>query len=335
MRWGTKKRADISIMVAVFCVAFLAFCAFGIDMAYITLNRIKLQRATETTALASVARYRETLNDESEELFNLYKTKFDTIRDAQIVSAQYKDEGNNIYKVKISTKLMSPVYFLRFVGVGGVRIEANSYAQTSPQIETDKQSGEIIELDTLMTDKSGSEFKIKTKTGSYGYFVFAGIKKDDGSYIFSDIGCKADTTIISKNVNGKNYNLICAQEVNFDLSKQCSPQVNTNTLNYIRIFSANASDCTVASNILNDIEEKIKEEINNKQGLIDEQWKNDFPKNDETTGQPIPYDELVMPEVPNFPITLNWIQSLIPMQDEKPYELTVLNNVKLITKNDF
>ena len=130
-----KKRADISIMVAVFCVAFLAFCAFGIDMAYITLNRVKLQRAVETTALASVARYKDSLVDESEELFNLYKSKFDTTKDAQLVSSEYKDEGSGIFKVKISAKLMSPTYFLRFAGVGGVRIEANSYAQTTQQVE--------------------------------------------------------------------------------------------------------------------------------------------------------------------------------------------------------
>lgn len=330
-----KKRADISIMVAVFCVAFLAFCAFGIDMAYITLNRIKLQRATETTALASIARYSETLDDESEDFFKLYKTKFDTMQDAQIEAIQYKNEGNGIYKVKISTKLMSPTYFLRFAGVGGVKIEANAYAQTSPQIEQNKESGEIISLNNIMTDKKGDEFKVSVKGNTYGYFIFAGAKDKNNDYVWSDVGCKADVAVVNKNVSGKNYNLICSKEATFDLSRECPDTTNTNVVSYLRIFQANPSECGAQQDILKEVEEKIKEEINNKQGEIDTQWKNEFPKDNEETGESIPWEELVMPQIPDFPITLDWVKSLIPEQDKKPYEITVLNNVKLITKNDF
>mgnify|MGYP001623838000 FL=1 len=330
-----KKRADISIMVAVFCVAFLAFCAFGIDMAYITLNRVKLQRAVETTALASVARYKDSLVDESEELFNLYKSKFDTTKDAQLVSSEYKDEGSGIFKVKISAKLMSPTYFLRFAGVGGVRIEANSYAQTTQQVEKDKKSGDIITLNNIMTDKKGSEFKIKTKEGSWGYFIFAGTKDKNNNYIWSDIGCKADSATTLRTVGTKNYHLICANETKFDLSKSCTPKIDTNVAGYLRIFSANATDCTALSDIEDTIKDKIENEINDKKPLIDEQWEQNFPKNNPETGEPIPWDKLEMPLPPGFPITMEWVNSLMPAQDPNPYEITILNNVKLITKDDF
>ena len=88
-------------MAVVFCVAFLAFCAFGIDMAYVTLNRTKLQRATETTALASIAEYKNTNEDKSDIYFNLFKSKIDTIKNAKLEEIEYKEDQDGTKKVSI------------------------------------------------------------------------------------------------------------------------------------------------------------------------------------------------------------------------------------------
>lgn len=292
-----KKRADVAIMVAVFCVAFLALCAFGIDMAYITLNRAKLQRATETTALAAIAQYKDSGVDKSKELFKLYKSEFDTIKDANITSVQYKTGTDGSIKLKISTELNSPTYFLRFAGVGGVKIEANSYTKTYEEIKEDVQSGETVDLDSIITNKKGNDIKIKTKPNSYGYFVFAGKKNTDGTYLWSDMGCKSNTAGTQKNIDGKNYTLICSQEENFDFSNSCSDNTSINVADSIVIFSAKPLDCPQGQNLLKDIEERAKDS--------------------------------------NTPITFEWLLSQFPKQDSNPYEITILNNVKLITKDDF
>lgn len=328
-----KKRADISILVAVFCVAFLAFCAFGIDMAYVTLNRMKLQRSTETTALASVARYKSVKADESENLFQLYKSRFDTLQDAKIVSANYKEEADGVYKLALFTELMSPTYFLRFAGVGGIKIEAKSYAQTYEQDIKDKDFGEVLSLESLMTDKKGNEFEVKTSPESNGYFIFAGTKNQNGAYLWADIGCKADVQVSTKNIQGKNYTLICSNEAKFDLSRTCLDNTNINVVQYIKIYGANQGDCGGAE-VSKDIEELIKQKLKESSDSSDAKWIEKFPLKDKE-GKDIPWDKLVMPEIPDYPITLQWLEALLPAPPSNPYSIKILNNVKLITSDDF
>ena len=130
-----KKRANVSILVAVFCFSFIVFSAFAIDMAFVTMNRVKLQRAVETTALASIAKYKENSQDYSKKYFSLYKAEFDTLKDAQLLNVYYKEEESGEKKVKIEAQLELPTYFLRFAGLKNIKIKANSYAQTYEQIQ--------------------------------------------------------------------------------------------------------------------------------------------------------------------------------------------------------
>lgn len=271
-----KKRANVSIMVAVFCFAFLAFCAFSTDMAFITMNRAKLQRAVETTALASIARYAYDGYDNSEDYFNMYKSELDTIKDAQLVKADYKTDATGEHKVKISAQLVNPTYFLKFAGILNIRIEANSYAASARQSETEIHSEDIISSDYLITDKKGSEIKIKTNPNTSGYFVFVGIKDENNAYIWQDIGCKANEQTYLTNVGSNTYNMICSPEVEFDFSKNCTPKTDVNVAKYIKIYKANNGECQNA------------------------------------TGTQEP-----------------------PYNGDENYEIAILNNVKLITKDDF
>ena len=153
MKKNNKKPANISILVTVFCFSFIVFSAFAVDMAFVTLNRAKLQRAAETTALASVAKYKGSYLDDSRKYFNLYKTKTDTLKDAQLMNVQYKNEDNGDTKVKIEAQLVIPTYFLRFAGLKSVTIKANSYAKTYEQI----QENIIFEAIRNMTVDQGTK----------------------------------------------------------------------------------------------------------------------------------------------------------------------------------
>ena len=276
-RSKNKKRANISIMVAVFCVTFIVFCAFATDMAFVTMNRAKLQRAAETTALASVARYTYDGYDDSKNYFNMYKSELDTIKDAQLIKADYKTDAAGGQKVKINAQLINPTYFLKFAGILNVRIEANSYAASAKQSEADKHSTDIISSNYLITDKKGSEIKVKANQNTSGYFIFAGIKDDNNEYIWQDIGCKADTHTYLINIGSNAYNMICSPEAEFDFSESCAQKTDVSAAKYIKIYKANRGECQ------------------NAQGITQEP----------------------------------------PQDDEESFEVTILNNVKLITKDDF
>ena len=231
-----NKKGNISIMVAVFCIAFLAFCAFGIDMAYVTLNRMKLQRAVETTALATISEYKNSGKNECEKFFNLFKAKFDIMKNAKLEQVQFKNENESTKKVKISASLISPTFFLRFAGVGKINIKANSYAKAYEIVINDKKSGETIQLNELITNKNGYDIKIETTNLPEGYFIFAGIEKND-TLMWADIGCKADKLFAPTQVGLDSYNLITSDMTQYDLGKTCTSGINTNTLNYLKFYT--------------------------------------------------------------------------------------------------
>lgn len=243
MKKNNKKPANISILVTVFCFSFIVFSAFAVDMAFVTLNRAKLQRAAETTALASVAKYKGSYLDDSRKYFNLYKTKTDTLKDAQLMNVQYKNEDNGDTKIKIEAQLVIPTYFLRFAGLKSVTIKANSYAKTYEQIQENIIFEDIVSSESLITNKSGDEIEIRNNTSTNGYFIFAGIKNDYGEYIWKDIGCKADVQTYKIPVGTNTYNLICARRARFDFSKQCTGNTDINIAKYIKIYAANPNDC--------------------------------------------------------------------------------------------
>ncbi len=243
MKKLSKKRANISILVTVFCFSFIVFSAFAIDMAFVTMNRIKLQRAVETTALASIAKYKENFEDYSKKYFNLYKAEFDTLKNAQLTNAVYKNEDSGEKKVKIEAQIELPTYFLRFAGVKNIKIKANSYAQTYEQIQDNVNYEEIVESDSIITNKNSDELEVRTDANPDGYFIFAGIKNDNNEYIWQDIGCKADVKSYRTTVGTSSFYLICSNNARFDFSKTCGENSEINIASYIKIYPANTGEC--------------------------------------------------------------------------------------------
>ena len=253
-------------MVAVFCMAFLAFCAFGIDMAYVTLNRAKLQRAVETTALASIAEYKNSGKDKSETFFNLFKSKFDIMQNAKLEEVQYKEAPDGAKNVKIRATLISPTFFLRFAGVGKINIKANSYAQAYEITFNDKKSGDIIEIGEIVTDKNGYDIKIDTNLPA-GYFIFAGLKDNQDKIKWLDISCKADSLSTSYQAGTGTYGAITSSSAKFDLANICDPQVNANIFTHLKFYKVvvpppdGISDYTFKITVLNNVKLITKDDF--------------------------------------------------------------------------
>lgn len=132
----TKKNASSTLYFIFFFIIFLAFCAFAVDGAIVLTNRAKLQNATEMTALAAASEFN----------YDKSATNFDI---EQKVSNTAKDIFNNVLKqdslqyavidepvvdftghrtVIITTHMVSQPFFLRFLGVSGINLEAHAKA---------------------------------------------------------------------------------------------------------------------------------------------------------------------------------------------------------------
>ena len=242
-----KKPANISVMIAVFCLAFLAFCAFACDMAYVTLYRQKLQRATETTALISVAHYKNTQEDKTQEFLKFFTANQGDFQNAHVEEHVFDKTSDDLgYKLKLKTSMLAPTYFLRFASVASVKIEATSYAQTKSELYENKNLEELITINGFITDKEGEEFTIKTNQNQ-GYFIFVGTGENENNIKWEDASCKSDAEVVEKEISSKKIGLICAQEAKFDFSKACTRNENINVAKYIKLYGAKVEDCEGSS----------------------------------------------------------------------------------------
>lgn len=125
-----KKRASSTIYTIFFFMIFLAFCALAVDGTIVYTNRARLQSATEATALAAASEFGDTnatavtVEDVAKETFNLIKYK--GLANATITVSV--NANPNIKQVLIVARSVSQPFFLSFLGVNGVNIEARACA---------------------------------------------------------------------------------------------------------------------------------------------------------------------------------------------------------------
>lgn len=134
-----KNNASAVIYLIFFFTVFLAFCTFAIDGTIIFMNRAKLQNTTESAALAAAAEFDAqtptstadvaTITDKAERIFaalngNPLKPTGEALQGINInvkVSLQNRE-------VLITTEALSPTYFLGFLGVSSVKLQATALA---------------------------------------------------------------------------------------------------------------------------------------------------------------------------------------------------------------
>lgn len=129
-----KLKASSIVYIIFFLVSLLAFCAFAIDGTITLTNRAKLQNITEMTALAAAAefKYSLTANKSSIEthVVNSAQNTFNLLKRDSLSSANINviADAGATNKVTVTTNFISQPFFLSFIGVSGINLQAKAIA---------------------------------------------------------------------------------------------------------------------------------------------------------------------------------------------------------------
>ncbi len=248
-----KSQASIAGMIIIFLVSFLVFCICAIDVGYAVTARYKAQKTTETIALY-MASYLNSLQDgeKNTESLNTVKENFENLYSDYKISGNYKFEITEIdvktdaqypVKIKITTETSIPAMFLRYAGIGVIKIFQTSYAAaySAPlkEINSDENSY-TYKSDEILTDKKGDDILI---VYNKDYLVFAGLKINGGTeneeIYWTDMG------IYGNDENKKRYTIenssssydarcISKEETKYDFS--ADPNKTIGLIQYIKII---------------------------------------------------------------------------------------------------
>lgn len=132
-----KKRASSTIYIIFFFVIFLAFAAFAVDGAIVFTNRVKLQEITEQTAIAVASKfnYSGTISQDAQDTFNLLKQG-----GLQTATATFQVKTAE-KKILVISDMVAQPFFLSFLGVSGINLEAKACAISEPLSVTANYSG--------------------------------------------------------------------------------------------------------------------------------------------------------------------------------------------------
>ncbi len=126
-----KRKASSLIYIIFFLVIFLAFAAFAVDGTIIFTYRSKLQNITEMTALAAASEFNypsyvtsSEIETKAQNIFNLLKQ--DSLKTAGITAVA--DATTKPKKITITTSMISEPFFLAFLGISGIKLEAKASA---------------------------------------------------------------------------------------------------------------------------------------------------------------------------------------------------------------
>lgn len=243
-----RLRANITVTTVIFFATFVVFCAFGVDTAFVALSRFKLQKATEVTALMSANLLNSGLEDYVDNDPRLEPLAGDflslsALNGAGLSSLESRRTAEGDFRVRIKTWMPVETYFLRFVGLNTVAVEASSAATSYTQEINNANYGQNVELATILTDKQGAEFSVESK---YGYFVFAGLDTPSG-IVWEDVSCKsqnATPTLRAVEGSTEEFGFLC-ENASFDLSKPCEDR-ETKMAKYIIVYKDSSEDaCAV------------------------------------------------------------------------------------------
>lgn len=124
-----KKQASTTIYMVFFFIMFLAFFAFAVDGTIVFTNRVKLQNATEATALAAAAEFNYSTTDVETNVSTVATDTFNLLKKDSLENAELNVKVNVAdKKVLITTNMTSQPFFLAFLGVSGINLEAKSCA---------------------------------------------------------------------------------------------------------------------------------------------------------------------------------------------------------------
>lgn len=259
-----KSRASLTGSIIIFMMAFLVFCICAIDVGYTVTSRYKTQKITETIALY-MASYLNSLPEtkKTKESLNPLKERFESLYSDYNIAGNYRFEITEIdakvdssssVKIKIATQASIPTLFLRYVGIGVIKIIQTSYASTYQfsldEIENDENSY-TFKAKEIITDKNGNDLKI-----SYNrpYLIFAGLKQGnytgDDNIKWIEIGSMSDdaerTHFTISNID-KTYDAACISKENTKYDFSADNNKTLGLIQYIKIIKTDT--CNVDGTI--------------------------------------------------------------------------------------
>lgn len=130
-----KRNASSTLYIIIFFITFLAFAAFAVDGTLTWTNRMKLQNATESAALAAAGEFYKYSSGNSALVETNARDTFNNLK-ADILGGINTSDTNK-FKVSanpatrtvcISVDMPSPTFFLSFLGVNSVGLKSNACA---------------------------------------------------------------------------------------------------------------------------------------------------------------------------------------------------------------
>ena len=139
-----KKKANTLVFTIFFFILFLAFCAMAIDGTIILNQRMKLQNAAETAALAGASELNSNPNNLPDQIAAAEQAAKDTFALLKYGGLENVDVNNATFVsvvenyVDIDARMIAQPFFLAFLGVTGINLEANAHAVSAPlQVRAD------------------------------------------------------------------------------------------------------------------------------------------------------------------------------------------------------
>ncbi len=132
-----KKKASSTLYFILFFIIFLAFCAFAVDGTIVFTNRAKLQSITETAALAAAEEFNSDTDDaisttEKDNVKSVARRLFNTLKQGGLQTAEVGVNGVELngQMVTLTTSMISQPFFLSFLGISGINLEARARARS-------------------------------------------------------------------------------------------------------------------------------------------------------------------------------------------------------------
>lgn len=254
-----KLKASLAGSIIIFTVSFLIFCICAIDTGYAVTARYKAQKTTETISLYMASRLTMLPeNERTAENLSTIKENFESLYSDYAISSNYKFEIKEIdiksdakypVKIKITTETSIPTMFLRFAGIGVIKIFQTSYAASFPAALKETNSDEnsyTYKADEILTDKNGNDISI---VYNRDYFVFAGLKAHAGTeneqIFWADMGSYADDAdkkhYIIEN-SSSSYDAWCISKENTEYNFSAAPNKAIGLVQYIKIIKTDSCD---------------------------------------------------------------------------------------------
>lgn len=227
-----NKKGSTIVYIIFFLVVFLAMAAFAVDGTLVFTDRIRLQGITEMAALAAASEFTYELDASDSDIdakvretatttFELLKQ--DSLKYAQIVDATGNNTKNDIdgkdddiqidsRKVLIKTSYISQPFFLAFLGVSGIKLEAQACARSEPLPITanygsnvnwvTRSAAYLSDILSNVDSSSTKDYKDTAILFSLGGFKTASFSSDTDSVDFSLISANSDDKGLSLGPGG-------------------------------------------------------------------------------------------------------------------------------------